>query len=60
MLKSLVAKIDLDKGHKLSYADINLKSPGGGLPPYELDNVIGKTLNCSLKEDDAITSDKLN
>ena len=29
-------------GHVLTAADIVMKSPGGGIPPYELDKVIGR------------------
>jgi sialic acid synthase len=54
MAKTLVAKTDLSAGQILTEADIAIKSPGGGLPPYELDNLIGKVLIKELKEDDHI------
>lgn len=54
MAKTLVAKTDLSAGQILTEADIAIKSPGGGLPPYELDNLIGKVLIKKLKEDDHI------
>jgi sialic acid synthase len=54
MAKTLVAKTDLSVGQILTEADIAIKSPGGGLPPYELDNLIGKVLIKELKEDDHI------
>jgi len=56
MGKSLFAASDLPVGHKLSEADIAIKSPGGGLPPYELENVLGKALTKSLSLDDMITA----
>jgi len=51
MSKKLVAACDLPAGHVLSEADIAIKSPGDGLPPYELHNLIGKTLKHALGED---------
>lgn len=53
--KKLVASRDLPAGHVLTAADIAMKSPGDGLPPYELDNLIGRTLLTPLQEDDAFT-----
>lgn len=51
MGKKLVAKQNLLAGHVLSAADIAIKSPGDGLPPYEFDNVVGRKLKSSLAED---------
>jgi N-acetylneuraminate synthase/sialic acid synthase len=59
MSKKLVASRDLSSGHALTAADIAIKSPGDGLPPYELDNVIGKTLKRPLAEDDDILFEDL-
>ena len=39
--------------------DIALKSPGDGLPPYELDRVVGRTLRHPVAEDDALTFELL-
>ncbi len=56
MGKKLVAARDLPAGHILSQKDVAIKSPAdGGLPPYELDNILGKTLKQALQEDDNIT-----
>lgn len=44
MAKSLVAARDLPAGHVLGADDIAARSPGGGLPPYR----IGELLGCSL------------
>lgn len=55
MGKKLVAARDLPVGHVLKKEDILIKSPGDGLPPYELDNIVGKTLAKSLKADDSVT-----
>jgi len=37
-----------------------LKSPGDGLPPYEIEKVIGRVTLQPLAEDDDITFDVLN
>ena len=54
MSKKLVANRNLSAGHALTQADIAIKSPGDGLPPYEFDNILGKTLKRPLAEDDDI------
>lgn len=60
MGKKLVAARDLPAGHAIQREDIALKSPGDGLPPYELDKVIGRVTRQDLKEDDAISFEVLN
>ncbi|AOX02579.1 N-acetylneuraminate synthase [Moorena producens PAL-8-15-08-1] len=55
MGKKLVAADNLPVGHVLRAEDIAMKSPGDGLPPYELDNVIGKVLTKPLRVDESIT-----
>jgi len=59
MSKKLVAAHDLTEGHQLKPEDVAIKSPGDGLPPYELDNVIGKVLRRALAEDENISFDDL-
>jgi sialic acid synthase len=60
MGKKLVAARTLPAGHVLRREDLALKSPAdGGLPPYELDAVIGRTLRHPLAEDAAFTFDDL-
>lgn len=54
MSKKLVAARELPEGHRLTRADIAIKSPSDGLPPFELDNVIGKITTRALVEDDNI------
>jgi N-acetylneuraminate synthase/sialic acid synthase len=54
MGKKLVAACDLPAGHVLTQMDIAIKSPGDGVPPHELDNLIGKKLKRSLAEDAAV------
>ncbi len=60
MSKKLVAARDLPSGHTLTSADVAIKSPGDGLPPYEFDTVLGKTLKRSLLEDDNIHFEDLS
>ena len=59
MAKKIVAAHDLPAGHTITMADLALKSPGDGLPPYELDKVIGRTTLVPLKADQAITFEVL-
>lgn len=59
MGKSLVAKRDLPQGHVLTDDDIAMKSPGGGIPPYEWENLIGMALAQPMQEDEAFDLAKL-
>jgi N-acetylneuraminate synthase/sialic acid synthase len=60
MGKSLVVARNLPAGHVLSREDIVMKSPGGGIPPYELDNVLGHATLTPLYEDDFLTLEVLS
>ena len=60
MGKSLVVARDLPAGHVLRRDDIVMKSPGGGIPPYELDKVIGCATLRPLYEDDFLTFEVLS
>ena len=59
MKKKLVAARDLKAGQVLTPPDIAIKSPGDGLPPYELDNVLGSALAVALAEDEDIRLEDL-
>lgn len=59
MSKSLVASRNLSPGHRLTEKDVAIKSPSGGLPPFELERVLGKSLRVALAEDDFILLDSL-
>lgn len=59
MAKSLYVARPLRAGHVLTEADLSIKCPGGGMPPYELENVIGRTLLVDLAEEDALAFDNL-
>jgi sialic acid synthase len=60
MGKSLVVARDLPSGHVLTATDIVMKSPGGGIPPYDLDSVLGRTTLKPLHEDDFLSFDVLS
>ena len=55
MRRSIVATRDLKVGTKLTYDDIDVKRPGTGLPPDQIDKLIGKTLIREVAEDTLIT-----
>ena len=52
MGKSLVAARNLPVGHVLTAEDIAVKSPGGGIPPFEVERLVGRSLSVALREDD--------
>jgi sialic acid synthase len=51
MGKMIVVARDLPAGHVVARDDLALKSPADGLPPYELDRVVGRTLRHPVSED---------
>jgi sialic acid synthase len=59
MGKKLVAAADLPAGHSLRREDIALKSPGDGVPAYELERFVGRTLRHPVAEDMALTFELL-
>ncbi|HVO83562.1 MAG TPA: N-acetylneuraminate synthase family protein [Syntrophobacteria bacterium] len=60
MGKKLVAARDLPAGHSIRREDIAIKSPGDGLPPYELNKIIGRVTRVPLKQDQNIVFEVLN
>jgi N-acetylneuraminate synthase/sialic acid synthase len=55
MGKKLVAARHLEGGHVLSAEDLAIKSPAdGGLPPFELDRLVGRRLLRSLRPDENV------
>jgi N-acetylneuraminate synthase/sialic acid synthase len=60
MGKQLVAARDLPAGHVLAAGDLVAKSPAeSGLPPYELDALLGRTLAQSLVAEEAVALEHL-
>jgi N-acetylneuraminate synthase/sialic acid synthase len=59
MEKSLYPAKTLPGGWALREEDVVIKSPGGGIPPYELSRVIGKVIIGQIGVSDLITWDRL-
>jgi len=59
MAKKLVAARNLPVGHILTREDIAIKSPNNGLPPCEIERVIGRVTIRPLQEDENISWDDL-
>lgn len=57
MGKSLYTAHPLKAGTIVSEQDIVLKSPGGGLPPYRLSDIVGKKLLTDLAEEEQILTE---
>ncbi|KXK61853.1 N-acetylneuraminate synthase [Micromonospora rosaria] len=57
MGKKLVAARDLPAGHLLTGADIAIKSPGDGLPPYLLGDLVGRRVRAPMAADESFRSD---
>jgi sialic acid synthase len=58
MGKKLVAARELELGHVLTADDLAIKSPAdGGLPPYELDRLVGRRLRRPVAFEDFVTFD---
>ncbi len=59
MGKKLVAARDLPAGHTLTEDDVAIKSPGDGLPPYELERLVGRTLRHPIVHDTPLSFELL-
>ncbi len=57
--KSISTARSLGKGHCIIEKDIVFKRPGSGIPPKDLNNVLGKTLLRSVAQDHIIRWDDL-
>jgi N-acetylneuraminate synthase/sialic acid synthase len=55
MAKKLVAAADLPAGTVLEREHVAIKSPNDGLPPYEMERVLGKRLKRGLAADENIS-----
>ena len=49
-LKSIVIARDLPAGHKLEISDLTLVRPGTGIPPKEMDAVLGRVVRTPLQQ----------
>jgi sialic acid synthase len=60
MGKKLVAARDLEEGHVIGPDDVAIKSPAdGGLPPYELERIVGLRLRRPLRHEENVALDDL-
>ena len=59
MGKSLYAAKNLKTGTVLTAQDVVVKSPGGGVPPYKIDEMIGKRLLVDVLEETPLSFDNL-
>lgn len=59
MGKKLVAAHDLPAGHVLDNTDLAIKSPGDGIPPYELKNVVGRRTRVPLVAEENLVFEAL-
>lgn len=52
--QSLVTTRALPAGHTITCADLTIKRPGTGIPPYEITGLINQRLTCELSADSLI------
>lgn len=52
--RSIVAKTDIKRGDVISKSNITFKRPGTGIPPREVDDVLGRTAARDIGEDTLI------
>lgn len=57
--RSLVAARDLEEGRVLEKDDLRAKRPGTGIPPYELESMIGRRLRRALRRDEPLTRESI-
>jgi N,N'-diacetyllegionaminate synthase len=54
MRRSIIAKHDLKSGQVLDRTDLIFKRPGNGISPKLINNIVGKTINRDIGEDDLL------
>ena len=59
MGKKLIAARDLPAGHVLGEQDIEARSPGDGLPPTQIDRLLGRRLRYPVTQELALSFDML-
>ena len=57
MRRSIVAKTDLQQGDSITLNNIEFKRPGTGIPPSELSNVVGRTVDKPIKKGSVVLLD---
>lgn len=53
--RSIVARLDLPAGHRLTADDVVLKKPGTGLPPDRIDELLGRRLHRAVAADEPLS-----
>lgn len=53
--RSVTVRVDLRAGHRLALEDLDLLRPGTGIPPKDLDRVVGKTVVRDLESGHTLT-----
>jgi len=57
--KSLVAAKRLEEGHQITRDDLAVKRPGTGISPMKIYDVIGRTVNRTIEEDETLLPEHL-
>lgn len=57
--KSIVAKRTIKKGDRISKEDLTFKSPGNGILPMKIDDLVGRTAKADIKEDTVVPLEAL-
>jgi N-acetylneuraminate synthase len=57
--RSLVAARPRKAGHRLTHDDLAIKRPGTGIPPTEINRVVGMILTRDVEEDVVLTDDMM-
>ena len=60
MGKSLYAAHPIKSGTVLSETDIVIKSPGGGIPPYKLQEILGKKTSVDIGEEQVLNIEQFD
>jgi N-acetylneuraminate synthase/sialic acid synthase len=59
LAKSVVAAVGIPKGTKITRDMLCCKSPGDGIPPFEIEKLIGKTVSSDIPVDTLIRWEQL-
>ncbi len=59
MRRSIIAAVDIQKGHRITEDDLYAKRPGTGISPDQMDKLIGKTAIKDIEADTLITIDDI-
>lgn len=59
MRRSIVAAVDMSKGHQIGEGDLTAKRPGDGIPVNAYKNIVGQILTQDIKKDQLILNEYL-